>query len=83
MNWAHRGQLAAMKGLFKNTGAQTDDQLDIIARKRDRLISVLQESYGVAKDEAEALGLRSGKRTNSAPTRSSRCFAATASERLA
>jgi len=57
MNWERiEGNWRQLKGLFKeHWGKLTDDQLDIIAGKRDRLISVLQESYGVAKDEAERL----------------------------
>ena len=31
----------------------SDDQLDVIAGKRDHLAGKIQESYGVSKDEAE------------------------------
>jgi uncharacterized protein YjbJ (UPF0337 family) len=34
-------------------GKLTDDDLDIIAGKRDRLVGRLQERYGWAKDVAE------------------------------
>jgi len=34
-------------------GKLTDDQLDVIAGKRDQLSGKLQESYGVSKDEAD------------------------------
>ena len=55
MNWDRiEGNWRQLKGLFKeHWGQLTDDQLDIIAGKRDRLIGVLQETYGVARDEAE------------------------------
>ena len=57
MNWDRiEGNWRQLKGLFKeHWGRLTDSQLDIIAGKRDRLIGVLQESYGIAKDEAERL----------------------------
>ena len=35
-------------------GKLTDDDLDVIAGKRDRLVGTLQERYGWAKDAAEA-----------------------------
>jgi len=55
MNWDRvEGNWRQLKGMFKeHWGQLTDDQLDIIAGKRERLIGVLQESYGIAKDEAE------------------------------
>jgi uncharacterized protein YjbJ (UPF0337 family) len=31
----------------------TDDQLDVIAGKREHLAGKIQESYGISKDEAE------------------------------
>ena len=34
-------------------GKLTDDDLDVIAGKRDQLSGKLQKSYGVSKDEAE------------------------------
>ena len=34
-------------------GKLTDDQLDIIGGKRERLAGKIQELYGVSKDEAE------------------------------
>ena len=55
MNWDRiEGNWRQLKGLFKeHWGQLTDDQLDTVAGKRDRLIGVLQETYGVARDEAE------------------------------
>jgi uncharacterized protein YjbJ (UPF0337 family) len=35
-------------------GKLTDDDLDVIAGKRDQLLGRLQERYGIAKDAAEA-----------------------------
>ena len=34
-------------------GKLTDDELDVIAGKRDQLCGTLQKSYGISKDEAE------------------------------
>ena len=34
-------------------GKVTDDDLDVIAGKRDQLLGKLQERQGIAKDEAE------------------------------
>jgi CsbD-like. len=34
-------------------GKLTDDDLDVIAGKRDQLAGRVQEAYGVSKDEAE------------------------------
>jgi uncharacterized protein YjbJ (UPF0337 family) len=34
-------------------GKLTDDDLDVIAGKRDQLIGKIQERYGIAKDAAE------------------------------
>ena len=54
MNWDRlEGNWKQVKGkLMERWGRITDDQLDIIAGKRDHLVGVLQESYGIAKDEA-------------------------------
>lgn len=34
-------------------GRLTDDDLDVIAGKRDQLIGKVQERYGIAREEAE------------------------------
>ena len=34
-------------------GKLTDDDLDVIAGKRDQMVGRMQERYGIAKDEAE------------------------------
>jgi uncharacterized protein YjbJ (UPF0337 family) len=55
MNWDRvAGNWKQAKGTVKEKwGKLTDDQLDVINGKRDHLVGVLQESYGIAKDEAE------------------------------
>jgi uncharacterized protein YjbJ (UPF0337 family) len=34
-------------------GKLTDDELDVIAGKRDQLVGRIQERYGIAREEAE------------------------------
>ena len=47
-NWKH------FKGKVKEQwGKLTDDDLDVIAGKRDQMVGRMQERYGIAKDEAE------------------------------
>ncbi len=55
MNWDQaEGNWKQLKGTIKQTwGKLTDDQLDVIAGKRDRLAGHIQEAYGVSKEEAE------------------------------
>jgi uncharacterized protein YjbJ (UPF0337 family) len=55
MNWDRiEGSWKQVKGKFKERwGRITDDQLDVIAGKRDQLVGIVQESYGIARDEAE------------------------------
>ena len=55
MNWDRvEGNWKQVKGKVKeHWGELTDDQLDVIAGKRDQLIGTLQESYGIARDLAE------------------------------
>jgi uncharacterized protein YjbJ (UPF0337 family) len=55
MNWDRiEGNWKQAKGRVKEKwGKLTDDQLDVIGGRRERLLGVLQESYGIAKDEAE------------------------------
>lgn len=55
MNWDR------IEGSWKQVGGQvreqwdrlTDDHLERIAGKRDQLVGSIQESYGIARDEAE------------------------------
>lgn len=55
MNWDRiEGNWKQVKGKFKERwGRITDDQLDVIAGRREQLVGIVQESYGIAKDEAE------------------------------
>jgi uncharacterized protein YjbJ (UPF0337 family) len=55
MNWDQvKGQWMQMKGsVRKKWGKLTDDDLDVIAGERERLVGKIQERYGIAKDEAE------------------------------
>ena len=34
-------------------GKLTDDDLDVVAGKRDQLVGIIQQRYGLAKDESE------------------------------
>ena len=55
MNWDQ------IEGMWKQAagkirvkwGKLTDDDLNVIAGKRDQLVGKIQERYGIAKDEAE------------------------------
>jgi uncharacterized protein YjbJ (UPF0337 family) len=48
------GNWRQFKGKVKEQwGKLTDDDLDVIAGKRDQLVGRIQERYGVARDEAE------------------------------
>ena len=55
MNWDQvAGNWKQFKGSVKEKwGKLTDDDLNIIAGKKDQLIGKLQERYGIAKEEAE------------------------------
>ena len=55
MNWdIIQGKWKQVKGQVKERwGKLTDDDLDRIEGKRDQLVGRLQQTYGVAKDEAE------------------------------
>ncbi|MGV8806074.1 MAG: CsbD family protein [Polaromonas sp.] len=48
------GNWKQLKGKVKEQwGKLTDDDLDVIAGKRDQLLGKLQERHGINKDEAE------------------------------
>jgi len=48
------GNWKQFKGKAKEQwGKLTDDDLDVIAGKRDQLLGRIQERHGVARDEAE------------------------------
>jgi uncharacterized protein YjbJ (UPF0337 family) len=55
MNWDQvKGQWTQMKGsVRKQWGKLTDDDLDVIAGEREKLVGKIQERYGIAKEEAE------------------------------
>ncbi|OGA35271.1 MAG: general stress protein CsbD [Betaproteobacteria bacterium RIFCSPLOWO2_12_FULL_64_23] len=55
MNWDRiEGNWKQVKGSVKERwGKLTDDQLDVIAGKRDNLVGKIQETYGISKDETE------------------------------
>lgn len=55
MNWDQiEGKWKQVKGSARaKWGKLTDDDLDVIAGKRESLVGKLQERYGIAKDEAE------------------------------
>ena len=55
MNWDRvEGNWKQFKGMVKEKwGKLTDDDLDVIEGKRDRLVGKIQERYGMAKDAAD------------------------------
>jgi uncharacterized protein YjbJ (UPF0337 family) len=55
MNWDQiQGNWKQVVGQAKEQwGKLTDDDLDVVAGRRDQLAGKIQERYGVAKDEAE------------------------------
>jgi len=55
MNWDRiEGNWKQFKGNAKQQwGKLSDDQLDVIAGKRDNLAGTIQEAYGISKDETE------------------------------
>lgn len=55
MNWdVIQGNWAQYKGQVKaQWGKLTNDHIDVIAGKREKLTGQLQASYGIAKDEAD------------------------------
>ena len=56
MNWDRiEGNWKQLKGrVTEQWGKLTDDDLDVVAGRRDQLSGKIQERYGIAKDEAEA-----------------------------
>jgi uncharacterized protein YjbJ (UPF0337 family) len=55
MNWDRiEGRWQETKGKVREQwGKLTDDDLDIIAGKRDQLVGILQRRYGETRDEME------------------------------
>lgn len=56
MNWDQvEGQWKNIKGSIREKWAKfTDDDLELIAGKKDKIVGKLQERYGLARDKAEA-----------------------------
>jgi uncharacterized protein YjbJ (UPF0337 family) len=55
MNWDQiAGNWKQVKGVVKTKwGKLTDDDMDVIAGKRDILLGKIQERHGIAREEAE------------------------------
>lgn len=55
MNWDQiQGKWTELKGQAKQQwGKLTDDDLTVVAGKRDELVGKVQERYGIAKEKAE------------------------------
>ena len=55
MNWNHvEGNWTEFRGKVRERwGKLTDDDLDVVAGKREQLLGILQQRYGTAKDELE------------------------------
>ena len=55
MNWDRiEGNWKQFKGQIREKwGRFTDDDLDVLAGKRDQFLGKLQEKYGLSRDEAE------------------------------
>ena len=47
------GNWKQFKGKVKEQWGKLDDDIDVIAGKRDQLLGRIQERHGVARDEAE------------------------------
>ncbi len=64
MNWDRiEGNWKQVKGKVKEQwGRLTDDDLDVIAGKRDQLVGMIQEQYGISREEAEKQVERFGGR---------------------
>jgi uncharacterized protein YjbJ (UPF0337 family) len=54
LNWSVKGDWKQFKGHVKEEwGKLTDNNLDVIAGKRDQLAGRLQKTYRITKDQAE------------------------------
>tara|TARA_R110000868_G_scaffold237132_4_gene491367 strand:- start:114553 stop:114765 length:213 start_codon:yes stop_codon:yes gene_type:complete len=55
MNWDRiEGNWKQFKGTAQeNWGKLTNDDVDVVAGKREQLVGKIQERYGIEKDEAE------------------------------
>ena len=62
------GNWKQFKGKVKEQwGRLTDDDLDVVAGKREQLLGKIQEHYGVARTEAESQLRAFERRTNHTP----------------
>lgn len=54
MNWDRiEGNWKQLKGKVREKwGKLSDDHIDVVAGKRDKLIGRIQEAYGITRDEA-------------------------------
>jgi len=64
MNWNRiKGNWKQFTGKAKEQwGELTDDDLDVVAGRREQLVGKLQERYGVAQEEAERMVAAWGRR---------------------
>ena len=64
MNWDRiEGNWKQFKGQIKEQwGRFTDDELDVVAGKRDQFLGKLQEKYGITKERTRQLEARLIKR---------------------
>lgn len=55
MNWDRiEGSWKQFKGSAQaQWGKRTDSELDVVKGSREKLVGIIQEKYGVARDEAE------------------------------
>ena len=75
MNWDQvAGKWKQVKGSVRQQwGKLTDDDIEQIAGNRDKFVGVLQERYGIAKDEAQRRAddwLKSIRETEATPKHS-------------
>jgi uncharacterized protein YjbJ (UPF0337 family) len=75
MNWDQvAGKWKQVRGSVRQQwGKLTDDDLEQIAGNRDKFVGVLQERYGIAKDEAQRQAddwLKSFRETEATPKHS-------------
>jgi uncharacterized protein YjbJ (UPF0337 family) len=74
MNWDRiEGNWKQFKGQVKEQwGRFTDDELDVVAGKRDQFLGKLQEKYGITKDEAQRQLLEFERNCKDVPERAAR-----------
>jgi len=74
MNWDRiEGNWKQFKGQVKEQwGRFTDDELDVVAGKRDQFLGKLQEKYGLTRDEAQRQLLEFERNCKDVPERATR-----------